>query len=288
MRSDIAAKLRDVRDLPTLPAVARSVAQMVDTSSLSMERLSQELGKDQALTAKILRLVNSPFYGFSGKISGLSHAMTLLGVNLVKNAVLSVSVLDLFPRQVKGFRAELLWEHAVGSAVATQWLGALSGLARCDHLFVGGLLHDIGKVFLLKAVPADFLEAAQRASNQQEAFIDAERAVMGTDHAEVGALLAGQWRLPEPLAEAVAYHHKPLLAPGEGRLTALVHVADMLAYEMAPESSLGVPPRVEEAVWSALGLSRDLVEKGLPGLKATFDQAKVVFRDPEKLASAGL
>jgi HD-like signal output (HDOD) protein len=172
--------------------------------------------------------------------------------------------------------------------VATQWLGALSGLARCDHLFVGGLLHDIGKVFFLKAVPADFLEAAQRASNQQEAFIDAERAVMGTDHAEVGALLAGQWRLPKPLAEAVSYHHKPLLAPGETRLAALVHVADSLAYEMAPDSLLGAPPRVEEAVWKALGLSPDLVERGLPGLKATFDQAKVVFRDPEKLARAGL
>jgi len=284
--SNIATKLEEVRDLPTLPGVARKVARMVDASSLSMERLSQELGKDQALTAKILRLVNSPFYGFSGKITSLPHAMTLLGVNIVKNAVLSVSVLDLFPRRVLGFRAEGLWEHAVGSAVATQWLGALTGLAGCDHLFVAGLLHDIGRVFFLKAAPHDFLEAVELAAREGRPLLEAEREVLGCDHAEAGGVLAGQWRLPEPLAQAVSYHHKPLLAPDEARLAALVHVADCLAYQMAPASCVAAPPRVEEAVWHSLGLSQDVVEQGLPGLAAAFDQAKEVFASDKVGAAA--
>jgi len=167
--------------------------------------------------------------------------------------------------------------------VAAQWLGALTGLTRCEHLFVAGLLHDIGKVFLLKVASGDFLQAIERATQEHCGLIEAERAIMGTDHAEAGGLLAQQWRLPAELVQAVSYHHKPLLAPDKSLVPVLVHVANTLAYQLAPESCLVAPPEIDDEVWGILGLSRHVVQEGAAKLKPTLDQAKEVFT-PEKLA----
>jgi HD-like signal output (HDOD) protein len=277
MRKDIAARLEDIRDLPTLPVVAMRIAQLVDDPAVSMEKASRELSKDQSLTAKILRLVNSPFYGFSGKISSLPHALTLLGVNVVKNAVLSVSILDAFPRKVAGFNPESLWEHAIGTAVAARWLGERAGLMFPDHLFVAGLLHDIGKVFFLRAAPAEFLAAMELAAQEGRPLIEVERARLSTDHAEVGGLIARQWHLPADLTEAVTYHHSPLKATEDVRLAALVHLADVAAYRLAPGGQGGRRVLVDEGALTCLTLKRPILEECASALRTVFDQAKEVL-----------
>lgn len=279
MLAEITSKLENMRDLPTLPIIARRMAQAVEDPQLNMEKLSRELSKDQSLTAKILRLVNSPFYGFCGKITNLSHAMVLLGTNVVKNAVLSVSILDSFPRQVKGFSAKGLWEHVIACAVAAHWLGALMGHRHNDDLFVAGLLHDIGKVFFLRAAPDKFLEAVELARRRGQPLIEAERAVMDCDHAEVGELMARQWRLPADLTAAVGCHHHPFRYQGEGNLPLLVHVADALVHQLQLGRSGADGVRVEAGVYEALGLSRSVVEEGAAAIMANFNQAKAAFAE---------
>jgi HD-like signal output (HDOD) protein len=277
MRSDIAARLEGLTDLPTLPAVVMRMVQSMDDPALSIETASRELGKDQCLTAKILRLVNSPFYGFSGRISSLAHAVTLLGINVVRNAILSLSILHAFPRNGARFNPEGLWEHAIGSAVAAQWLGIRIDMSPPEDLFVAGLLHDIGSVFFLKVAPEDFAAVMEAAAREGRPLIEVEREHLGVDHAEIGGLIARQWRLPDNLTQAIVFHHEPFKAPDGNRLPAVISVADALACRLAAGGSKEASAPVDEAVLGFLQLSRDTLDEGAAALEVTFHQAKKIF-----------
>ncbi|MBE9547516.1 MAG: HDOD domain-containing protein, partial [Proteobacteria bacterium] len=143
-------KIDHIKDIPTLPAVAVKVNSMLRDYDTSINKLSETIEKDQAIVSKILRLVNSAFYGFQSRVSSIPHAMVLLGFSTVRNAVISVSVIGAFSKKGKfeGFDIRDFWVHSVAVAVTSRHLSEKSRLVMPDEAFVAGLLHDVGKVIL--------------------------------------------------------------------------------------------------------------------------------------------
>lgn len=225
---DIFKKMSRVHELPTLPAVAVQVNSMLEDLNTSVKELALVIEKDHAIVPKLLKLVNSAFFGFKNKVSNIAHAVMLMGFSTVRNAVVSISVIDSFSfhGQQRGFDIVGAWRHAINVAVAGQHLDRLTGGRFRDTVFTAGLIHDIGKLIMLKYYEQRFGEVIKAMEENEEPFSKAELRHFPISHAVIGARLAMQWNLPESLTMVIAYHHKPDKYRPDDDLPMLIHTAD--------------------------------------------------------------
>ena len=243
-------KVLDLSTLPTLPGVVRFVTSMVEDGNASMQEVGETISKDQVLSAKILRMVNSPFYGFPGRISSVTHALVLLGFSVVKGLVLSTAVFDNLSKQHRG-----LWEHSLGVAVISRRMARAMGMQDSEEFMIAGLLHDLGKVVLAVVEPETYETVVRRAHEERVHISEVERAVFGVDHTIVASWVCDRWHLPPRLVESLCLHHAPRLAKQNIEAVAVVHVADIFARAM----SYGNPgdatlPPFEAGAFNGLGL----------------------------------
>jgi len=219
-------------NLPTLPTVVAKMIELIDNPRSSARSLGRLVKTDQVLTARILRLANSAFYGFPNPISTINLAVVVLGFETIKNLGLSVSIIDRFAKAGKD--DELLdytrfWEHSVGVGVASQMLARMHGFRAIEgESFVAGLIHDIGKVILSQYKTHNYSECLRMVEREGILLVQAEERVFEANHAEVGWWLAKRWNLPDTLSEAIRLHHVPLTAKIRPELSAIVHFADIL------------------------------------------------------------
>ena len=217
--------------LPTLPTVITQLISLIDNPKTSARNVSQLISTDQALTAKILKLANSAFYGFPREIATVQHAVVVLGFETVKNLGLSVSVLERFSSaqgDAADFDRQRFWEHSIACGVAARLLAGKLRYRMPGEAFAAGILHDIGRLVLCQCFPTEFDEVL-RVMRDEELYIGhAEEQVLGVTHAEVGGWLAERWNLPESLEQAISLHHAPGRVRGPAELPSLIHLADML------------------------------------------------------------
>ncbi|MFZ5427140.1 MAG: HDOD domain-containing protein [Thermodesulfobacteriota bacterium] len=212
-----------VKDLPTLPKVLDEVSRLVKDPDSSTEQIAKLISMDQVLSAKVLKMVNSPIYGFPGRISSIHHALVLLGFNVLRGVVVSTSVMDIMLQNMVG-----LWEHSVGCALASSTIARHVGLKDVEDISVAGLLHDLGKV--VTAVQLPDLKAAVEATVKEKdvSYLEAEKAVLGFGHDRVNAWIADHWKLPPSIKEGISYHHKPQLARLYPEAACCVHLGDFM------------------------------------------------------------
>ncbi|MCA9772594.1 MAG: HDOD domain-containing protein [Myxococcales bacterium] len=247
--------LRNIDDLPTLPAVALRIAQSLNSPDVSIVQVGQEIERDQAICAKVLKLVNSPFYGFSGRIPSIQRALVLLGFNVVRSLVLGLSVFDR-----GGERVRDLWLHSLGVSTAAEILARKLQMPDADEIATAALLHDIGKVLAHVKAPSFVDKVRDFAIENGCVTLHAEREVLGTDHAEMGRFMAEKWTLPRVITEVVAFHHAPDLAAAAARQAAVVHVADAIVkgfgYGQFSQELVG---KISPTIWSNLRLEPENV-----------------------------
>jgi putative nucleotidyltransferase with HDIG domain len=212
-----------IHSLPTLPQVVKKLTAMVESPDVTAQEVGKLISSDQVLGAKVLRLVNSPFYGFPGRISSITHSIILLGFNVIKGVVLSASVFDLMEQSMVG-----LWKHSLGSASIAGTLSRTLGLAEPEEIATACLLHDIGKVLVCFSLKDDYDEITARVAAEGCSFREAELEVLGVDHAEIGGWLAHEWNLPDRLAVPIEFHHHPLGAPKFQDRAVVIHIADAI------------------------------------------------------------
>lgn len=224
------ALVRQVRDLPTLPDMSLKVMRMADDPKVSAADVARVMAADQAMTARVLKLANSAFYGIPRRVSTVTDAVVLLGMRTVRNMTVALGCQPLMERALPGYalRPGDLWRHSFCCAFAAQSLAKRARYRVVEEAFVGGLLHDIGKVILNTHMKTEFAAVFQYASENNVPFMDAERAVLGFDHAEAGGRVLAKWNLPPALVDCVRYHHDPLSQPTPSPLTGLVHLADVM------------------------------------------------------------
>jgi putative nucleotidyltransferase with HDIG domain len=271
MAMDVDELVRKLRDLPSLPAVVVELMSSMDQKDIDVNALSSKIALDQALAAKTLRLANSSFYGLQFKVNSISQAVAILGFHSMRKIVTACAVTGAFPKSAgpAGFSFDSFWRHSVASAVCAQLLAKRMGV-NPDTAFTTGLLHDIGMLVLAIRLPEQYIQVLAHQREFDSYPLDAERAIFGIDHCEVGSTLLAFWNFPLDVREAVASHHAPDLAGGAS-LALTVNLGSILAHALdLSGDENGLAPPVTQRAWELLALSE---EDSLP----LFRQAEANF-----------
>lgn len=230
-----------VKEVPTLPIVYQQLFSKMSNPNVSVPQLAEVVTRDQSLATKILKLVNSAFYGYKKEITTISRAMVILGFRTVRNAALAISVFDYVSGAVEDsrFPVEDFWKHSLCTASICKVVGMKTGSMQQEETFVAGLLHDIGKMIMMKYFPEDFGEVCGYALDNQKSWSEAEEALLNIGHATVAKAVLRSWNFPATLVEAVQFHHSPDSGASYPSLVALTNLADYVSYELemgAPSS----------------------------------------------------
>ncbi len=217
-----------IKDLPTLPAVVSKIIEIVDNPSTSATDLNKAISMDQALSARVLKLVNSAFYGFPKRIETLTQAIVILGFNTVRSLALSISMVDFFTGS--GTRSYLnyteFWKHSIATSILARLIAKKGYSSISEETFIAGLLHDIGILVLDQFLHGEY-EAVFKTMQEENISLFKAETRFGITHCDVGKMLATKWNLPDPLLYAVAYHHTPNLAQDFKPIVSTIHIANI-------------------------------------------------------------
>jgi HD-like signal output (HDOD) protein len=242
--------------IPSLPALYIEVMRDLGSPMTPIEQVGATIARDPGMTAKMLQMVNSAFFGLRRKISNPTEAVLQLGLETVKSLVLGIHIFSQYETKETGpFSPVSLWQHSMftaGTARRIARLVAPDGFI-AEEAFTAGVLHDVGRLVLLANLPADYLDAYERARAAKVPLEEGERLVFGASHAEVGGYLLGLWGLPVPLVEAAVFHHSPGKCANQtfSPLTA-VHIANV--FEQSTTETPALAPRLDREYLTALGL----------------------------------
>lgn len=222
--------IEKIDTIPTLPVIVNRLNSVIYSPQTSAKEVSKILSMDPALSSKILRIVNSAFYGLPNRITSVTHAIIMLGFNTVKNIAISSSVLDIFKKEATDVnRLKEIWKHSIGVASAAKVIAKNLGQVVLEEFFMSGLLHDIGYIALFVYQYEKFLEFVEKSKSSADSTIVLEKSIFGYDHQEIGGYLFQKWNMPKVLEEAVSFHHEPLLAREHNFAVDIICVADNIA-----------------------------------------------------------
>lgn len=267
---NLRSQIEKVDTLPTMPSVLKKLLKVIENPKVSLNEIGNFISSDPVLTTRVLKVVNSPIYGFPGRISSVSQALILLGLNVVRGMLLGVSVFEVMERAMVG-----LWEHSMGCAVTARIIAQKKGVKEPEEISVAALLHDIGKVVLSLKFTEEYKDILSNAEKNGLYISEAEKNYFSITHAEAGAWIAQKWNFPKSLVEVIEYHHKPHLSKNIPVQSAIVHLADILiqARGFGFSGNNSVPP-VHPSAWQALDLSETDMKEILIEMEEVLEQAE--------------
>ena len=272
--ADLNRIIGKIEDLPTLPRTVLKITELVNNPKSSARDLSRIITDDQVLTARLLKLVNSSFYGFPQRISTVTGAIVLLGFDAIRNLLLTTSVFDVFSNHTKPakFNQEKFWDHSLGCAVGAKVIGNFMRHDKIEELFVSGLLHDIGKIVEMMFLPKEFSKMTALVEEKNTLLREAELSVLGYTHAEIGKFLGERWNLPPKLIGVIGHHHDPAAAGPFTLEAAIIHLADILcrSLNIGSGGDEKIPP-LDAFAWEALKIKRPAIEPILEAIKKEYD-----------------
>lgn len=257
----IESLLNDIGELPTLPSIATAIMEKTLEDNVSARQIAEMVEKDQALALKVLKVANSPFYRRIKEISTIRGAVVLLGFNVLKSIVLSISVLNLFSdknRHALDFYK--FWQHSIACAVCAKSIAGKILPSSAEDAFVAGLLHDLGKVIADQLIcrKGEYREVMEAMKTAGADIIEIEQDLVGIDHASIGRYLMERWNLPSHLSKAVGYHHSLVDITDDGAtrsICAIVHVADMVTNHLGLGLTENLTGFVDPALLKNLGIT---------------------------------
>jgi putative nucleotidyltransferase with HDIG domain len=245
------SQIEQIDTLPTIPGILRKLLVVIENPKISLTEIGNFIQNDHVLTSRVLKMVNSPIYGFPGRISSVQQALILLGLNVVRGLLLGVSVFEVMQKSMVG-----LWEHSLGCAVTARIIAKKKNIPEPEEISVSALLHDIGKVVLILRFKDEYEKVVKEAESKNMLIMEAEKEIFGITHAESGAWVAKKWNFPVSLVEVIEYHHKPSLSKIVTVQTAIVHLSDILTrsvgFGFAGDNYV---PAINPAAWELLELS---------------------------------
>lgn len=268
----------NAKSLASFPAIVDQITTEIRNPRSSIHTLSDIIMQDTGLAGRLLHLANSSFYGFSAKVTTVSQALNIIGFNQLRDLSMATSVVSMF----KGIPPELVnmesfWRHSLGCGIAARILATYRREANIERFFVAGLLHDVGRLIIYQQIPVEAKAILEKRDTSNQLLVEVEQEELGFTHADVGGLLLQQWKLPQPLVEAVGLYHSPGRPTLYAVEVAIVHVADIIsnAMELGTSGERYVHPMSEKA-WKRLELGADIMEQ-LP------DEVDVQFNSVVKL-----
>jgi putative nucleotidyltransferase with HDIG domain len=230
----VAKIIENVDSLPSLPSIVLALMDVVNSSDSSADDAAKLISKDPALTSKMIRLANSAFYGIPRSISSVSSAVVILGFNTIRSLVLSASVAKMFDGK-HSLDMDRFWKHSIVTAMTAKIIVRhLMSVRMMDpeSAFCAGMLHDIGKLIFSQYMPEDYAAVCNYAKENGVSLFEAEEALMGINHAQMGKILADKWSLPLDLEYAFVHHHNPQKASDAFYLVNIIHLSDIIAHDL--------------------------------------------------------
>jgi len=273
-----------IGELPTSPAVVSTVMGLTADLNTEVDLLSRVLSGDPALTAKVLRLSNSPFYGRARSVGSLNEAILILGFYTIRSLVVASSTYSLFRRKTGSETSKILWDHSLATAMAVRIIARRIRYRQIEEAFIVGLLHDIGKLILFQKMHEPYREIIKRVRAERRNFAELEEEELGFSHAELGSIILTRWNFPEYLVNAVAYHQTPDAgeAPLDGSmpLAHLVHFASEVAKSVGHgfikdyDIDLGSLPQA-----AMMGFNVETIEAIRTELETHYNEEKHLFEE---------
>lgn len=272
--------LAKIDSVPTLPVIAAKLASVLQDKKSSAQQVAQIIKNDQALTAKVLKLVNSAYYGFSQKISTIQHATTILGFNMLSSIALGVSIFDVLKSSDSKdiIDPEQFWKHSLGVAVCSRLLAEKIKSKESDTVFVAGLIHDIGKIIIEQYLKEEFIQIIKILKSKKCSISESEKEILGVDHTYIGSVVANFWQLPTTLVDSIKFHHSYNSALNQRsaslNTTAIVHFADILVKtQMFGFSGDKIIPNLIKEYWLVLNIKKEEVESIISKLPTELEKS---------------
>jgi len=272
-----------IGDIATLPEVTIKIIEIVEDPKSTARDLHEVIKNDPALSVKVLKVVNSAFYGLPGQVASVDRAIILLGLSAVKNISIAASIARLFKgkRISEKFSASDLWRHSVAVAVAARALTKCSPHpVMADEIFVAGLIHDIGTLVERQAFPDQFAEVIRRCTETEGDFLAMERKVIGADHQAFGVGLTTKWKFPRHLRAAVGFHHNPESVSVELRnIATVIQAADiMVCQERVGFYLTALGDEITPQILDTLGITQAQLEEVRAGVPQQLEEAEATLR----------
>jgi putative nucleotidyltransferase with HDIG domain len=253
--ANAASLVKETVQIGSLPGVFFQINEAVENPKTSFSDIGRIISADSALCARLLKVVNSSYFGFSSEIETITHAITVVGMLEVRDLILATTVIRYF-RGMSEDRVsmESFWRHSIACGVAARTLAIYRREPNPERYYVAGLMHDLGRLILFMNNHADMARVFEL-YDEGGLLVDAERSILGVDHAEVGAALLEKWQLPVILVDMIRHHHNPSNAVEKTLDASIVHLSDILvhALEFGNSGERYVPPLDEDA-WNQIGL----------------------------------
>lgn len=265
--------------IPTLPFIFHQLNEAVNDPRSSMRDIAEIISTDQGLSARLLRIANSAFYGFPSRIETISRAVTIIGTQQLRDLALATSVIETFsglPIQLVDMAS--FWRHSIASGITARVLANYHRESNIERFFVAGLLHDIGRLLIYRKEPEKARETLENSTTKNEPLFVTEYSQFGYDHGEVGGVLLHNWGLPVSLEEAVRYHHNPSFSKRFPLEASTVHVSDIIANAMkfGTSGEHFVPP-LESDAWEQLRLPVSILAPALEQIDRQFSDSAKLF-----------
>jgi HD-like signal output (HDOD) protein len=251
--------IQNIKNLQTLPTIYTSISEALENPFVTPQKLAQIISIDQVSSVKILKVANSPFYGFRGRIDTISQAILYLGFDEIKSIIFALSVVNIFTKDkvILNFKPRDLWAHSIAVGIATRLIGSALGERELENYFLAGIIHDIGKLLFIEFMPNDYKKVLQVVKEKNCYIKDAEIEILGIDHCMAGQILAEKWKLPLALQDAILLHHTGIKASQTSKITASVHVADILATALdLGKTGDNIIPEPNFKVWEIIKLPK--------------------------------
>jgi HD-like signal output (HDOD) protein len=251
--------IQNIKSLQTLPTIYTSISEALKDPLVTPEKLSQIISLDQVSSLKILKVANSPFYGFRGRIETISQAIIYLGFDEIKNIIFALSVVNIFSKDntIVSLKTTDLWYHSIGVGITTRLIGSAIGEKELENYFLAGIIHDIGELLFIEFIPKEYEQVLELLKKKNCMLKEAEVEILGFDHCKAGQILAEKWKLPSNLQDVILFHHDGTKDNQKIKLIAAVHAADIFveALELGESGNMIIPqPNLD--VWEILKLPK--------------------------------
>lgn len=264
MNSNLKSLVSSLGSLPSLPVVYNQLKEALKDPECAISDIAKIIEQDMAMSAKVLQLVNSAFFGLFKTIDSPAHAVNLLGIDTVKALVLGVGVFsEIKPDNDKSFSVVALWSHSMKTAAFAKRIAQAETDQKeiIDNSFIAGMIHDIGKLLLFAYMQKPFVEAVETAVATGMTLVECEQDIFSANHSDIGGYLIGLWGLPGQVIEAITFHHRLESYPSPTFSPAIaVHAADVIYYKLHPDQSIGAPPELDEEYLQQAGVGGKLEE----------------------------
>jgi len=279
MVSNAAQLVKNVESVVSLPTIFSRIDELINSPDSNLTDIANVISEDPGLAVRLLKIANSAMFNFPAEIDTITRAITVIGTRQLRDLVLATKVISVF-KDIDDdiINMEAFWRHSIATGIMARILASLRREPNTEYYYLLGLLHEVGRLVMYMEIPELMARAVTNSIENNVALHQSELSVIGFDHSMVGAELMDSWNLPEPMFDAICYHHRPSLSLNYSDDAGIIHVSDLIvnALELGTSGESDIP-QLDEQAWESLELSQFVLPDAIEQLEYQYQEAVKLF-----------